>query len=92
MDKPCHRDPKGNGVVLIHSNDQSYEKNYNKDNKIRFGTCNIISWSQKSQEIIMELNDHRIDICAINETKRKWKGKERIANYIYTVAYKNKNG
>jgi len=45
-------------------------------------TWNIISWSGRNYEIITELNNFKIDFCAISETKNKGKGTVYIDDYV----------
>ena len=42
---------------------------------MRFATWNIKSLNNRDQETLKELNDNNIDICAIQETKKKGRGK-----------------
>lgn len=41
---------------------------------LRIPTWNIESWRNRDQEIILEMEKHQIDICALSETKKKGKG------------------
>lgn len=49
---------------------------------LRIGTWNITSYTKKDQEIEEYLEDHRIEICAISETKKKGKGSLNTGKYI----------
>lgn len=40
---------------------------------LRIATWDVISFNNKDQEILIELKPHKIDICAISETKKKAK-------------------
>jgi len=62
-----------------------------KANTLRIGSWNIISWTNKEQEVIMDLIKHRIDICGLSETKKKGKGSIRYQNYILFYSGSNKN-
>lgn len=37
----------------------------------RLACWNIISWNGGDQEIVSEMKQHKIDICALSERKRK---------------------
>jgi hypothetical protein len=50
-----------------------------------------MSWNGKKQEIIAELEHHKIDICGLSETKKKGKGPSRHANYILIYSGKDKH-
>lgn len=58
---------------------------------LRIATWNINSWRRKEYELIIELNNHKIDICAISETKKKGKGTTTSGNYtlIYSGVHKS---
>ncbi|KAL3270048.1 hypothetical protein HHI36_009104, partial [Cryptolaemus montrouzieri] len=43
---------------------------------------NIRSFNNKDQEVMQELNEHKIDICAIQESRIKGKGKKQYSNYV----------
>lgn len=66
-------------------------KRKNKKNIMRVGCWNITSFSNKDQELIIEMNKHKIDICALSETKKKGKGSTKFSNYILIYSGKNKN-
>ena len=61
-------------------------------NTLRIAIWNIQSWNTKSHEILDELTNHNIDICAISETKKKGKGSQRTGHFImlYSRNLKNK--
>lgn len=48
----------------------------------RLACWNITSWNGRDQEIVNEMKQHKIDICALSETKRKGQGTSRYDNYI----------
>ncbi|XP_055385805.1 craniofacial development protein 2-like [Condylostylus longicornis] len=50
-----------------------------------------MSWNSKSDEILIELTRHKIDICAISETKKKGKGSGSYGDYILLYSGKDKN-
>lgn len=49
---------------------------------MRFATWNIKSLNGREQETLQELKDHNIDICALQETKKKGKGQIQYQDYI----------
>ena len=49
------------------------------------GCWNVTSFNNKDQEIIMELKKHKLDICALAETKKKDKG--NISYDDYTLVF-----
>ncbi|XP_044755121.1 craniofacial development protein 2-like [Coccinella septempunctata] len=55
-------------------------------NVIRAATWNIMSWNTKNAEILLEMEQHKIDICALSETKRKGKGSIRVPGYIFVYS------
>lgn len=55
---------------------------WKKRNIIRIATWNIKSWNNRDQELIEELKQKKIDICAIQETKKKGKGQKDYGEYI----------
>lgn len=57
---------------------------------IRFGTCNIASWNKRDQEILQELESHKIEICALSETKKKGKGNINFDKYMLIYSGVNK--
>lgn len=62
-----------------------------KSQKLRIGSWNITSWNSRDQEIIMELNKHKIEICALSELKKRGRGNTRYQNYILFYSGKEKN-
>ena len=56
----------------------------------RLACWNITSWNGRDQEIICEMKQHKIDICAISETKRKGKGSVKCEDYILIYSGKPK--
>ena len=44
-------------------------------------------WNTKDQEILLDLNNKNIDICAITETKKKGKGYHVMIIYCYSVVW-----
>lgn len=49
---------------------------------MRFATWNIKSLNKRDQETLKELKDNKIDICALQETKKKGKGQVQYRDYI----------
>ncbi|XP_050455169.1 craniofacial development protein 2-like [Cataglyphis hispanica] len=49
---------------------------------LRCGCWNIMSWNGREQEILTEMEEHKIDICALSETKKKGKGDKSYPGYI----------
>lgn len=45
-------------------------------------TWNIESWRNRDQELLLELENHKIDICSISETRKKGKGSVALDKYI----------
>ena len=66
------------------------EKRIWKKNTVKFATWNILSWSGRNHEILMELHNFKIDFCAIYETKKKGKGTVCIDDYILAYSGKQK--
>ncbi|KAH1000591.1 hypothetical protein HUJ04_012898 [Dendroctonus ponderosae] len=66
-------------------------KRIRKPKPHRVATWNVTSFNNKHQEIIMELENKGIDICAIAETKKKGKGSTRYGNYILIYSEREKN-
>ncbi|XP_030754777.1 craniofacial development protein 2-like [Sitophilus oryzae] len=52
---------------------------------LRFATWNIKSFNNKDQETLKELKDNKIDICALQEMKKK--GKSQLQYDDYLVIY-----
>lgn len=61
-----------------------------KRNILRIACWNITSWNNKDIEVITELDQHKIDICALSETKKKGKGTHTYENYILIYSGRNK--
>lgn len=55
---------------------------WKKKDMLRFATWNIKSLNGRDQEVLQELKDHNIDICAVQETKKKGKGQKQYQDYI----------
>lgn len=49
---------------------------------MRVACWNIKTLYSKNHEIIPELNEHKIDICALSETKKQGKGITKLDNYV----------
>lgn len=49
---------------------------------MRFATWNIKSFNNKDQETLKELKDNKIDVCALQETKKKGKGHIQYDDYL----------
>ncbi|KAL3288948.1 hypothetical protein HHI36_003392 [Cryptolaemus montrouzieri] len=60
-------------------------KKWKRKNLLRVATWNIKSLNNRDHEILKELNDNKIDICALQETKKKGKG--QIQHAQHTVIY-----
>lgn len=55
------------------------KKRVRKPKPFRIATWNVTSLFNKDQEVTIELKNHRVDICALPETKKKGKLKnERL--------------
>jgi hypothetical protein len=63
-----------------------------KTNLTRLACWNITSWRNRDQEIIQELESHKIDICGVSETKKKGQGITKYPNYILIYSGKEKSG
>ncbi|KAF5300633.1 hypothetical protein FQA39_LY11094 [Lamprigera yunnana] len=59
-----------------------WKERLRKTQTLRIFIWNIRPWTSRDQKIIMELKKHHIDICAINETKKKGKGNIIYDEYI----------
>ncbi|XP_044765387.1 uncharacterized protein LOC123321719 [Coccinella septempunctata] len=57
-----------------------------RKNVIRAATWSIMSWNRKKAEILLEMEHHKIDICALSETKRKGKGSIKVPGYIFVYS------
>ncbi|XP_056639351.1 craniofacial development protein 2-like [Diorhabda sublineata] len=64
------------------------KKRFWKRQQLRIATWNVTSIANKDQQTIIELKKHKIDICALSETKKKGAGNFRIAEY--TLIYNGK--
>ena len=53
-----------------------------KRNVLRFATWKIKTFNSKEQDVMIELKDHKIDICAIQETKKRGKVQRMYNDYI----------
>lgn len=42
-----------------------------------------MSWNSKNHEILLEMKQHKVDICALSETKRKGKGTMKLPGYVF---------
>ncbi|XP_057667223.1 craniofacial development protein 2-like [Diorhabda carinulata] len=51
-------------------------------NILRIATWNIKSLNTREQELTKELMDAKVDICALQETRKKGKGQIMLDNYI----------
>lgn len=58
------------------------EKNRHEGKTLLGGSAGILSWSGREQEILIEMKEYKIDICALSETKRKNKGDLSYPEYI----------
>lgn len=59
--------------------------------QLRLATWNVDSWNTRNQDVMMEIAEKNIDICSIQETKKKGKGSQLIDNYIFIYSGKNRN-
>lgn len=41
-----------------------------------------MSWRTKHQDVLLEMNHHKIDVCAISESKRKGKGTLKVPGFV----------
>lgn len=57
---------------------------------LKIGCWNVTSLRNKDQEIIVEMRRHRIEMCALAETKKKEKGNLRCEEYILIYSGKDK--
>lgn len=67
------------------------KKRLKKQGILRLGTWNIKSWNSKNHEVLSEITEKKIDICAISEVKKKGKGTQYINEYILAYNGKPKN-
>lgn len=58
---------------------------------LRCACWNIRSWNGKEQEILLEMKEHNIDICALSETKRRGKGYATYPRYIFKYSGSEKH-
>jgi len=58
---------------------------------MRLACWNIRTWKNKDQEIILEMNNHKIDVCALSETKKRGKGILQQQNYILIYSGRDKD-
>lgn len=54
-------------------------------------TWNINTWNNKAHEILEALNNHKIDICVLAETKKKGRGNKSVGNYTLWYSGKQQN-
>lgn len=59
--------------------------------RLRIATWNVKSWNKKDQEIVSEIEERKIDVCALSETKRKGAGTVMRGNYLLLYKGANKN-
>lgn len=64
---------------------------WNKRRIMRIPKWIIRSFNTKDQKIIKELEDHKKDICAFQETKKKGKGQRHYGRYIVVYSGVDKN-
>lgn len=57
--------------------------------KLRVVCWNKTSWNNRNQQVIIELNKHKIN--ALSEIKKRGKGNTRYQNYILFCIGKDKN-
>lgn len=62
-----------------------------KSKPLRIATWNVTSLLNKGQEVVIELKNHRVDVCALSETKKKGKGNLRMEDYILFYSGRPKN-
>lgn len=58
------------------------KRNWRKENISRIATWNIKSLNNRDQEIIEELKERKIDLCALQETKKKGNGQKDYGDYV----------
>ncbi|XP_045467858.1 craniofacial development protein 2-like [Harmonia axyridis] len=66
-------------------------KRLRKLNILRIGCWNVTSFNKKDQEILIEIKRHKVDICALSETKKKGKGNIKYEDYIFIYSGKGKH-
>lgn len=66
-------------------------KRIRKPTLLRIGCWNVTSYNNKDQEILLEIKRHKLDICALSETKKKGKGNSKYDTYILIYSGKDKN-
>ncbi|XP_045474922.1 uncharacterized protein LOC123680850 [Harmonia axyridis] len=66
-------------------------KRLRKLNILRIGCWNVTSFNEKDQEILIEIKRHKVDICALSETKKKGKGNIKYEDYIFIYSGKGKH-
>lgn len=71
---------------------QNRIKSWKKKNILRLATWNIRALNNKDQELIEELKHSNIEICALQETKKKGRGQYQYEDYtlIYSGVQKSK--
>ncbi|XP_030767414.1 craniofacial development protein 2-like [Sitophilus oryzae] len=68
--------------ITTNARKRTRNKLYMKKQQIRIACWNIKTVYSKDHELIPELNEHKIDICALSETKKKVKETTKLNNYI----------
>lgn len=65
-------------------------RSWKRRNLLRLACWNIRSWNRRDQEVILEMNNHNIDICTLSETKRRGRGTSKFENYVFIWCGKDK--
>lgn len=66
------------------------KREWRKSN-IRCACWNILSWNGREHEILTEMEEHKIDICALSEIKQKGNGEILYPGYLLKYSGKEKH-
>ncbi|KAH1028306.1 hypothetical protein HUJ05_001674 [Dendroctonus ponderosae] len=86
-----------NNLVSDNRTDSTNDDPVRKRKRIRklkplhFECWNVTSLSNKKEEILIEVEKHKIYICALSETQKKSKGNTRYGDYLLVYSGRNKN-
>ncbi|XP_044766150.1 craniofacial development protein 2-like [Coccinella septempunctata] len=81
---PVPSPEKGGGTDNLMTNPARKRRwnGYRKRNIMRMATWNVKTLNNRDQEVVKELEDKNIDICALQETKKKGKGQMWLGEYL----------
>lgn len=81
---------KPDGSKYLTTPARKLKKRIWRRNNINIASWNIISWGGREQDILNELNNFKIDFCALSETKKKGNGTTKFGNYVLAYSGKKK--